>query len=69
MEKGPHLVFDGISHCFSRVVVGNWGSSRVAMGTSGNLSCCLRKVSSPFKLWGHLGIPLSCCRGIGPHLK
>ena len=28
------------------------GSSRVVMGTSGNLSCCLREVKSPFELPG-----------------
>ena len=27
-----------------------WGSSRVATGTSGNLSYCLREVMSPFEL-------------------
>ena len=29
-----------------------WGSSRVATGTSGTHSCCLRKVKSPFELRG-----------------
>ena len=29
-----------------------WGYSRVVSGTSGNISCCLRKVKSPFKLQG-----------------
>ena len=29
-----------------------WGSSQVAMGTSGNLACYLREVMSPFELRG-----------------
>ena len=29
-----------------------WGSSRVAMGTSGTRLCCIRKVKSPLELRG-----------------
>ena len=45
-----------------------WGSSLVVMATSGNLSCCLREVSSPFELQGERGIDLKSLQGIAPHL-
>ena len=35
-----------------------WGSSRVAMGTSGTRLCFLREVRSFFELCGDLGDPL-----------
>ena len=44
-------------------------SSRVALGTSGNHSCCLREVRPLSSCEGHLRFLSSHCRGIGPHLE
>ena len=46
-----------------------WDSFPVALATSGNISFCLRKVMLPFRLLRHVGIPLTRCRGIGPHFE
>ena len=50
--KGPHLVVRGESRGFLKVRLEGWGSSWVATGTSGSLSCCLREFKSPLELWG-----------------
>lgn len=60
---GPHLILRGECCDVSLVAVGSLGSSRVASGTSGNLSCCLRKVMPHFKSRGHVGIPLQLLLG------
>lgn len=48
--KGPHPTLRGKSHDFSKLRQEAWASSRVPTGTSGNLSCFLREVRSPFEL-------------------
>lgn len=54
----PHLILMKESRDFSRVAVGSLGYSRVAKGSSANLSCCE----------GEHGIALESLQGIGPHL-
>ena len=50
----PHLALRGESNFFffSELLQEALGSSQVAMGTSGNLSCFLGEVRSAFKLQG-----------------
>ena len=49
----PHLALRGESNFFFfELLQEALGSSRVAMGTSGNLSCFLGEVRSAFKLQG-----------------
>ena len=50
--EGPHLALRGESPGFLESRQDTWSSSRVATGTSGTRSCCLRKVKSPFELRG-----------------
>ena len=45
----PHLTVRGDLLVFLEFRQGPWGSSGIATGTSGNLSCCLREVKSPFE--------------------
>ena len=50
--KGSHLRLRRESRGFYELPQDTWNSSRVATGTSGTRSCCLRKVKSPFELGG-----------------
>ena len=64
IRNGPHLAWRGEPPGFSRVVA---GASRVMTGTSGTLSCGLRKGQSPCQLLGGLaGLLSSQCRGLRP---
>ena len=47
--KGPHIALRGESPGFRELRPDTWSFSRIATRTSGNLSCCLRKVKSPFE--------------------
>ena len=40
-----------------------WGSSQVRMGTSGNISCCLWEVKSPFELRGGVRVAFESLQG------
>ena len=66
---GPHLELRWEAQGSSRVAMVSRGSTRVAMGTSGILSICIRGVWSPFICEGNVGILSSHSRGIGPHFK
>ena len=52
--NGPYLTLRNEFGGFSRIVVENRGSSRVATGTSGNLSCVLTGVRHPFDYRGKI---------------
>ena len=41
----------------------DWGFSRVTMGNSGSLLCCLREVQSPFECKGERKIALESRQG------
>ena len=50
--KEPHVVLRGESPVFLELWKDTWGSSRLTMGTSGTLSCCLREFQSPCEVRG-----------------
>ena len=51
-RKETHLTWTGESYGFSRLCRVSWDSSPSTTGNSGILSCCVRKIKSPFELQG-----------------
>ena len=60
---GPHLTLRGNFEVFLELQHEALGFSAVATGTSGDLSCCLMEVKSPFKL--QVGAEECCCGTAG----
>ena len=67
----PYLALRAEFGVFSHIAVGNWGSSRVATGTSGDLSYVLRKSGNPSGCEGKLRIPFKSVQRnpASPHLE
>ena len=67
----PYLALRAEFGVFSHIAVGNWGSSRVATGTSGDLSYVLRKSGNPAGCEEKLRIPFKSVQRnpASPHLE